>query len=288
MSDLLYRFTFEHFGVRGEIVSLGASWRALLERHDYAPAVRDYLGQAMAAATMLSGTIKFKGSLILQLQGDGPLRTLVAQATERRTIRGMALVAAGDVPAGKLSSAFGDGRLMLTAESPKGERYQGIVALQGDRLADVLEAYFEQSEQLASRLWLAAGGQVAAGVFLQRLPGEQVDDEDWQRVCLLADTLEADELLQLAPREILRRLYHEEDVRLYEPEPVAFRCGCSRERIETALRGMGRREVESIIEERGSVEADCEFCNAHYHFDAVDVAGLFAEGFQATSPGSHH
>ena len=288
MSDLLYRFTFEHFGVRGEIVSLGASWRALVERHDYAPAVRDYLGQAMAAVTMLSGTIKFKGSLILQLQGNGPLRTLVAQATDRRMIRGMALASAADVPAGKLASAFGEGRLMLTAESPKGERYQGIVALQGDKLAQVLEAYFGQSEQLATRLWLAAGTQAAAGLFLQRLPGEQVDDEDWRRVCLLADTLEADELLQQTPREILRRLYHEEDVRLYEPEPVAFRCSCSRERIETALRSMGRREVESIIEERGSVEADCEFCNAHYHFDAVDVAGLFAEGMPPTASESQH
>jgi molecular chaperone Hsp33 len=288
MSDLLYRFTFEHFGVRGEIVALGASWRVLVERHDYAPAVRDYLGQAMAAATMLSGTIKFKGSLILQLQGDGPLRTLVAQATDRRTIRGMALAPAADVPAGRLASAFGDGRLMLTAESPKGERYQGIVALQGDSLAEVLETYFAQSEQLATRLWLVAGGQAAAGLFLQRLPGEHVDDEDWRRVCLLADTLEADELLRQPPREILRRLYHEEDVRLYEPEPVAFRCSCSRERIETALRIMGRGEVESIIEEQGAVDADCEFCNAHYHFDAVDVAGLFAEGVSVATSGLQH
>ena len=287
MPDQLHRFTFEHFGVRGEIVALGASWQAVVQRHDYAPPVRDYLGQALVAATLLSGTIKFNGSLILQIQGDGPLRTLVAQATNQRMIRGMAL-AKGEVPDGDLGAACGSGRMVLTAESPRGERYQGIVAVDGDSLARVIEAYFNQSEQLSSRVWLAANGQVAAGLFLQRLPGEHVDDEDWRRVCLLADTLERGELLAVEPETLLRRLFHEEDLRLYEPEPVAFRCGCSRERIESTLKAMGREEVEGIVQERGSVEADCEFCNAHYHFDAVDVAALFAEQPLATTPPSQH
>lgn len=277
MSDQLHRFTFEHLGIRGEIVSLAASWQAVVERHDYPPVVRDYLGQALAATVLLSGTIKYRGSLILQLQGGGPLRTLVAQATDRRTIRGMAR-ATGEVEVGDLKSAFGTGHMALTAESPGGERYQGIVALEGDRLAQLVETYFSQSEQLPTRVWLAADGQVAAGLFLQRLPGVQGDEEDWRRVCILADTLESEELLRISPLELLRRLFLEEDLRVYEPEPVAFRCGCSRERIADALRGMGRDEVEAIVRERGSVEADCEFCNAHYRFDAVDVAALFSEG----------
>jgi molecular chaperone Hsp33 len=287
MTDRLYRFTFEQFAVRGAMVSLDASWRALVDGHDYAPPVRDYLGQTLAAATMLSCTIKFKGSLILQLQGDGPLRTLVAQATERRTIRGMAL-AVEDVPDSGFAGTFGTGRLTMTAESPRGERFQGIVVLQGESIAQVLEAYFHQSEQLATRIWLAAGRHTAAGLLLQRLPGAQDDAEDWRRVCLLADTLTREELLQQAPTQILRRLFHEELIRLYEPEPVAFRCSCSRERIDSVLRLMGQREVESIVAEQGAVEANCEFCNARYRLDAVDVAGLFADSPPLAPSESQH
>jgi molecular chaperone Hsp33 len=286
MSDQLYRFTFEHFGIRGEIISLAASWQAVIERHDYPPAVRDYLGQALVAVSLLSATIKFKGSLILQMQGDGPLRTLVAQATGRRMIRGMAR-ADGEVPAGDLRAAFGNGRMVLTTEAPNGERYQGIVSLEAAELAGVVEAYFAQSEQLSSRVWLAADGQSAGGLLLQRLPGGPDDEEDWRRVCIFADTLEREELLRIAPGELLRRLFTEEDLRLYEPEPVAFRCSCSRERMAEALRGLGREEVQAILREQGSLEADCEFCNAHYHFDSVDVEALFAGQPALSSPDSH-
>jgi len=285
MTDQLHRFTFEHFGVRGEILTLESSWQAVIERHEYTPAVRDYLGQALVATTLLSGTIKFKGSLILQLQGDGPVRTMVAQATNQRMIRGMAS-AEGPVPADDLVAAFGKGRMVLTAEAPNGERYQGIIGLDGQYLADVIEHYFVQSEQLPSRVWLAADGRAAAGMLLQRLPGTEGDGEDWRRICMLADTLGQDELLQVSPRDLLHRLFHEEDLRLYEPEPVAFRCNCSRERVASALKGMGRDEVESILKERGSVEADCEFCNAHYRFDAVDAVALFADLPAAASPDS--
>ena len=287
MHDLLYRFTFENFAVRGEIVALRASWRAIAEHRAYAAAERDYLGQAMAAASLLSGTIKFAGSLILQLQGQGPLRTLVAQATHRRTIRGMAH-AEGKVPADDFAAALGEGRMVLTAEAPNGESYQGIVALEASSLAAVIERYFEQSEQLPTRVWLAADSQVAAGLFLQRLPGQGVNDEDWQRVCLLAETLSDEELLEVPPKVLLQRLFHEEDLRLYAGEPVAFRCNCSRDRVASTLRGLGQAEVEQIISERGSVEVDCEFCKAHYRFDAVDAVALFSDAPASDSPGAHH
>lgn len=286
-SDNLLRFTFERFGIRGEIVSLAASWRAVIARHKYPPAVREYLGQALAATTLLSGTIKFRGELIFQVQGEGPLHTLVAHANEQRQIRGMAL-AEEEVPAGDFAEAFGEGRLTLTAESPRGDRYQGIVALEGNSLAQVVEGYFERSEQLATRIWLGASGRVAAGLFLQRLPGETVDVEDWRRICLLAATLRSDELLRLPPRELLRRLFREEDVRLFEPEPVAFRCSCSRTRIEETLRALGREEVEAIIRDRGAVEVNCEFCNAHYNFDAVDVRALFTEHLLGVASDARH
>ncbi|WP_078118036.1 Hsp33 family molecular chaperone HslO [Thiosocius teredinicola] len=281
--DSLYRFTFEAFGVRGEVVTLAASWRAVVERHDYGDAISAYLGQALAATTLLSGTIKFSGSLILQLQGDGPLRTLVAQATDRRMIRGMAH-SEGDVPAGDIAAAIGQGRLVLTASAPNGERYQGIVELEGTRLSRVIEKYFDQSEQLPSRLWLAADKDIAAGLLLQRLPGGDFDEEDWRRVCILADTLNDDELLSTSPELLLRRLFHEEDVRLFEPEPVAFRCSCSRERVADTLRSLGRAELDDILAEQGAIETHCEFCNAHYRFDSIDVASLFSPAPIAEPP----
>lgn len=288
--DRLFRFTFEQFPVRGEIVALDASWKAVIERHTYPPAVLDYLGQTLVAATLMSATIKLKGTLILQLQGDGALQTLVAQATDSRTLRGIARLAQGAMPApGDLRAALGNGRLVITAEAGNHERYQGIVAVEQTTVAAAVEAYFAQSEQLPTRLWLAVSGERAAGLLLQRMPtATVVDDDDWRRVCLFADTLTTDELVDVDPETLLRRLFHEDDLRLFEPEPVAFRCNCSRTRIEDALRALGREEVEAIIHERGSVEADCEFCNAHYHLDAVDVAALFVDATPAEPPDAAH
>jgi len=278
-NDYLYRFVFEQFGVRGEFVCLGPSWQAVRERHDYPLLVEQQLGKALTSVLLLSGTIKFKGSLILQLQGDGKLQALVAQASEQRTIRGMArfdpsLREQLSVPEGQL---LGQARLVLTAESPSGERYQGIVPVEGGDVASAVEGYFVQSEQLPTRLWLAADDQHAAGLFLQRLPQTDDDDEHWERVCMLADTIREEELLSLDARVVLHRLFHEEDLRLFDPEPVAFRCSCSRERVGHAIASLGEGEVAQMLDEMGSIEVDCEFCNAHYVFDTVDAAALFAK-----------
>jgi molecular chaperone Hsp33 len=284
--DQLFRFTFEHLGVRGVLVQLAASWRAVLERHDYPPTVGTQLGQALAAVSLLSGTIKFKGSLILQIQGEGPLSTLVAQATDDRTLRGTAHWR-GEVPDGALAAVFGQGRLVLSAERG-GERYQGVVGLDGEDLAGALEAYFRQSEQLPTRLWLAADGARAAGLLLQRMPSEPGADEDWNRIGLLAGTLTEPELLALPAGELLRRLFHEERVRLYDPEPLAFRCRCSVERVESALRAMGRAEVEELLAEQGEVQVSCEFCRRGYRFDRVDAERLFAPGAQPQGSDTRH
>jgi molecular chaperone Hsp33 len=171
---------------------------------------------------------------------------------------------------------LGQARLVLTAESPSGERYQGIVPVEGGDVANAVEGYFVQSEQLPTRLWLAADSEHAAGLFLQRLPQTQDDDEHWERACMLADTLKDEELLKLDAQELLHRLFHEEDLRLFEPEPVAFRCGCSRERVGATLVSLGEGEVAQMLEEMGTIEVDCEFCNAHYAFDTVDAAALFS------------
>ncbi len=274
--DKLFRFVFEDLDIRGELVQLDASWQAILERYAYPPNVAEQLGEAIAAVTLLSATIKFKGSLILQSQSNGPLHTLVAQATHQRTVRGLAHWSE-ELPAGDLSAKFGSGQMVLSVMNPGGDRYQGIVALQGENLGQALEGYFNHSEQLSTRIWLAADQQHAAGLLLQQLPSEQENAEAWQRLGLLTDTLEQDELMNLPVEQLLHRLFHEEQVRLFDPEPVSFRCSCSRERIGESLRALGRDELFALLEERGSIEVDCDFCNKHYHFDAVDTEALLQD-----------
>ncbi len=287
--DVLQRFLFEHTHVRGGLAHLDATWQAVLERHDYPPVIRDLLGQAMAAAALLSTTIKFGGSLILQLTGQGPLSMLVVQASAARTLRGLAHWQE-PLPSAHLGELAGQARLVITIDPGEGkERYQGIVPVEEEAtLAGALESYFRQSEQLGTRLWLAADEHRAAGMLLQSLPGGTGDPDAWDRTTHLGATLTDRELLGLDHREILHRLFHEEDVRLFETEPVSFRCGCSRERIENVLRGLGYDEVADILREEGQVKVGCEFCNQQYLFDAVDVEQLFAASAQPQVPSTRH
>lgn len=281
--DSFRRFLFENIGVRGEWVRLDTSWQAVLARHPYPPAVAHQLGQALAAVVLLSSTIKFKGSLILQTQSQGPLHTLVAQATHQRTIRGLAQWR-DKVQGSRLAEVFGPGRLVLTIQNENSEPYQGIVGLEGSNLAEAIESYFSRSEQLATRLWLAADGERAAGLFIQELPTHHGLSADWDRVALLADTVSPSELLELPCEGLLYRLFHEETVRLFEPDRVTFRCSCSRKRIEAVLRQLGQAELEAILRERGLIEVMCEFCNHPYRFDGVDVHALLS---RAALPASH-
>ena len=287
--DTLQRFVLERTNVRGELVHLDATWRAVLERHDYPAPVRDLLGEAMAAAALLAATVKTDGSLIVQVQSEGPVRLLVVQAESGRTLRGMAQWK-GEVPAQSFERIVGPGRLAITLDPGLGrERYQGIVPLEGHRtLSAALEDYFDRSEQLPTRLWLAADGMRAGGMLLQALPGPEPDPDAWGRALHLGSTLTSEELLELPPREVVRRLFHEEDVRVFDPEPMSFRCGCSRQRIARVLRGLGYDEVRSILDEEGVVESHCEFCNQRYIFDSVDVEELFAAADQPDIPPTRH
>lgn len=286
--DALRRFMFEDFPVRGEIVRLEQSWQAVLEREAYPPAVRAVLGEAMAACVLLASTLKFDGLLTLQIQGDGDLHLLVAQCGSDLSVRGLAKWKGAD-PRGSLAELTGGGRLAITIERRKDrERYQGIVLADTDTLAGCLEAYFAQSEQLPTRIWLAADGAAAAGMLLQQLPargtGPAADTDGWRRAGMLADTLSAGELLILEAGELLRRLFHAEDVRLADQRPVAFRCSCTRQRVETALRLLGRAELEGLLATEGQIEVRCEFCNKAYELDTVDVERLLADAgeFQAS------
>jgi molecular chaperone Hsp33 len=296
--DSLHRFLFERYPIRGHIVHLDAAWRALIEHRRYPDAIRDTLGEAVVASLLLAATIKFEGVLSLQLQGGGPVHLMLAQCTSGLGVRGLArhreLGGGGSL---KISDLVGAGNLTVTLETDDGaQRYQGIVPIEGERLADSLQAYFQNSEQLPTRLWLQADAQGACGMLLQRLPGAGSEppaeagaiEDAWRRVQLIADTLTPVELRTLADAEILHRLFNEDDLRLFEPSPVYFRCRCSRERVAGMLQGLGEAETRSVIAERGKVEVHCDFCNRAYVFDAVDVAQLFKDSVAADSGSSVH
>jgi molecular chaperone Hsp33 len=286
--DTLRRFIFERLPVQGRHVHLDASWRAALERQDYPAPVRALLGEAMAAAALLSATLKFDGNITLQIQGTGPVHLLVVQCTSDLSLRGLARWS-GELASLDFRGLVGDGRLVMTIEQKnKSERYQSIVPLEGETLSSSLESYFVRSEQLATRLWLTAGDASASGMLLQMLPDKQGDADAWQHVTVLSDTLKRAELAGLSAQEILHRLYNEDDVRLFEGAPVAFRCQCSRERIEDTLRGLGHDEVQSILKEHGRVDVDCEFCGRRYSFDLVDVESLFSGAFHLSGGSARH
>jgi molecular chaperone Hsp33 len=280
--DSLRRFLFEGLQVRGEIVRLEAAWHQVLEHQDYPAPVRTVLGEALAAAVLLASTLKFEGMLTLQLQGDGPMRLLVAQCTSRGTVRGLAKWE-GEPPAGDLRALTGDARLAITIERGAGQdRYQGIVPVSGDSLAACLDNYFTGSVQVPTRLWLATDGRRSAGMLLQRLPESEPgrresEDDDWDRLLVLAGTLRDEELLELGHSALLGRLFAEDDVRLFDEQSVIFSCSCDRDRVANTLRLLGREEIARLVAERGEVEVRCEFCNRPYRFDAVDAEALFAD-----------
>jgi len=273
--DCLRRFLFERLGVRGEWVLLQTSWQQAKQYQQLSAGVEEQLGQAIASAVLLSATIKFEGAMILQAQGNGKLNTLIAQATHDRKIRGLAR---GDtkMEAGSLTEMMGDGRLVITVEPEQGEPYQGIVALQGDKLADVITSYFTQSEQLDTKVWLFANGTHAAGLFIQELPDQESYLADWERISALANTVTQEEMLSLDCEQMLFRLFNEEQVSVFEAEAITFECGCSTGKIENALLALGKDELDSIFLEREIIDVDCEFCGQQYHFDKVDVDNLLS------------
>lgn len=310
MSDQLFKFMLGAGHVRGVSVRLEATWQEMRRRRTHAPDVETLLGEMSAAAALLAGSLKFDGTLILQIQGDGPVRLAVAECQPDFGLRATAKADAdahGGLPA--LTNVHGGGRCVITLDprargdqdagrasaTPGAQPYQGIVALDdpeglplGD-LAAVLRQYLAQSEQIPSWLLLAADAHCATGLLVQRMPeaggDPAVADEDFARAVHLASTLSREELLATAPEEVLRRLFWEEQARVFQPLYPRFHCTCSRERVARMLRMLGRDEVESILAERGEVEVACEFCGAGYTLDLVDAAQLFVSGIDQP-PGS--
>jgi len=301
VSDRLLKFLFRGAPVRGEVVRLEDAWQRMIQFHDYPPAVRALLGQMTAAAALLAANIKFNGALTLQIHGDGPVRLLVVECQPDLRLRATAKLREGaqvaaDATLADLVNARGNGRCAITLDPldrlPGQTPYQGVVPLQGDSIATALESYMRQSEQLDTRLWLAADGRAAAGVLLQKLPHEggavksPQDEDAWPRASMLAATLTPAELLSVSAETVVQRLFWEEHL---DPAPAAtpsFQCSCSRDRIGRMLRSLGRDEVDGIIAERGDVEVTCDFCNARQRFDAVDIGQLFATGSTDALPGA--
>lgn len=275
-ADAYAGFQFEHHPIRGGHVRLQAAWKAVQERGPYPPPVRSLLGEALAATAPLAGSTHFHGALTLQVQGDGPVHLLVAQCSGENQLRGLARWhGTPSLEPGLL----GDGRMTITLDSGgDAQRYQGIVDLEGGSLREALQRYFIQSEQLQTRLWLAADELHAGGMFIQRLPESQYtgsDPDAWDRIEHLAGTLKSAELLSLPAEDLLHRLYHEESVRLFNPQPLEFHCGCSRGRIQTMLLSLGHEEVQQAMDETGGLYVDCEFCNKRYRFDRLELEQLF-------------
>jgi molecular chaperone Hsp33 len=285
--DFLQRFLFTELGVRGEWVKLGDSWQAAKQHQQGSEVVQQLLGQALAAVALLSATVKFKGSMILQAQGEGDIKTLVAQSTHDRKIRGL-VRSQPDVAEGRLEDLFGNGRLVLTIEMADSDPYQGIVALAGENLAAALENYFTQSEQLKTRLWLFANDTHAAGLLLQELPAQPHFQADWEHIEILASTVTGPELLTLDCEAMLYRLFNQEKLRLFDAEPVEFQCACSQGRIERTLRALGRAELHDMLCEQQRIEVVCEFCGAQYVFDNVDVEGFLAQETPGAPSATHH
>ncbi|TDR71444.1 Hsp33 family molecular chaperone HslO [Paludibacterium purpuratum] len=276
-TDCLQRFLFDESPVRGALVSLDDTWRQVLSRHGYPAPVRQVLGEMMAAAALLGANLKFDGTLVLQMHGTGALRLAVVEYTHERTLRATAKWDGTPLSVSLPELLGSGGRFVLTLEPKvdKSQTWQGIVALEGESVGAMLENYMRQSEQLDTRLILTADGNRAGGMLLQRLPDGHGDADGWTRARTLADTLKAEELLTLAPLDILHRLYHEETVRVFEAERLAFACTCSRERVSEMLKMVGAQEAASILHEQGSVEIGCDFCNQRYVFDEDEVNEIF-------------
>jgi molecular chaperone Hsp33 len=276
-------FLFEQLDIRGAWVQLGAAWREMTAGRDYAEPVRELLGQLAVVTTLITANLKQAGRLTFQLRGDGEVSLLVMDCDEQLRLRGMAR-AVPDLSAGSLPALLGDGALTLTLDTADMRQpYLSHVPLQGETLAAVFEHYLAQSEQLPTRLWLAANHEKAAGLFLQALPGAAERDADgWNRVQMLADTVRADELLGLGSIKLIGRLFPEEDVRVFDPRPVSYHCPRDPGKIESMLRGVGRAECEAILAEHGEIRVHDDICNHEYVLDAAAVAALFA--IKGTTP----
>ncbi|MFU2510718.1 Hsp33 family molecular chaperone HslO [Pseudoalteromonas sp. ASV78] len=277
--DLLHRYTFDQLDVRGELVQIEQAYNEMIANHNYPAPVQALLGELLVATCLLTATLKFEGDIAVQLQGDGPVKYAVINGDHQQNMRGIARLQS-EVTGSTIQDLIGNGVMVLTITPTKGERYQGIVPLEHNTLAACLEAYFTQSEQLQTRLWFAtdttAGHAKAAGLLLQVLPvNKEKSVEDFTHLEALSNTIKDEELLGLDAATVLTRLYHEDNPRVYEPQAIQFKCGCSREKTITALVNIGQQALLDDVIENGEVKISCHYCLKDYIFNEQDVKSIF-------------
>jgi len=289
-SDTLVRFLLPDAGVRGVHVHLDATWAEILSHAIYPPAAAELLGEAAVASALFTGHTKVDGRLSIQLRSNTAMRTLFAECTAAGTLRGIVQLADGGDAPRDLTTLGDDALLAITIENPgldprEPQRYQSLVGLTAAGLDEAFEDYFRQSEQLPTRLLLAADGTRAAGLLLQKLPGDEGDNDGWSRASALFETLGKQELLDVAGNDLLHRLFHEEKPELLGERGLRFACSCSRERVEGMLQSLGEEEARAAAEPTGAVEVRCEFCGQEYHFPLTEFAILFSDtGVSSPAP----
>ena len=275
--EQIQRIMFDELDIRGVLVGLESSYQEILALHEYPVAIRNALGEMLAAVALLGTTLKFEGRVLLQAQGSGNVQILMAEINHRGECRAVSRYE-GDV-AENLSAVelIEDGHLVITIEPDDGQRYQGIVPLEKETLSGCLTDYFLQSEQLPTQIHLAADGNKAAGFLLQVMPAAGTSGSDWEHISQIGATLKSEELLSLDNETLLYRLFHQEACRLYDPDALVFKCDCSRERSMNALQFLTQDELLEMLEEQGTVEVGCQFCNARYRFDEADIRAQFSD-----------
>ncbi len=280
-NNILNRYLFEDLSVRGELVQLDDVYQQIISSKEYPAAVQKLLGELLVATTLLTATLKFEGSITMQLQGDGPVSLAVINGDHDQKIRGVARFEGDIADDAGLHDLMGKGHLVITITPKKGERYQGVVGLEGDNLSEVLEGYFANSEQLKTRLWIRTGEHDgkphAAGMLLQVMPDGTGTPDDFEHLEQLTNTVKNEELFALEANDLLYRLYNQEKVQLFTPQPVEFFCGCSRERSGSAIITVAKEEIYDILSTEGSVALHCDYCGTNYSFDKNDVDALYAE-----------
>lgn len=276
--DQMHRYLFENYAVRGELVTVSDTWREIINGHDYPLPVQKVLGELLVATSLLTATLKFDGDITVQLQGDGPLNLAVINGNNRQEMRGVARMQGEIAPESTLKEMVGNGYLVITISPAAGERYQGVVGLEGETLAECLEDYFMRSEQLPTRLFIRTGetdGVLGAGgILLQVLPAQDANPDDFSHLATLTETIKTEELLGLPAHDVLWRLYNQEEVTIYDPQDVCFHCTCSHERCGEVLATLPDEEVDQILSEDGKIDMHCDYCGSNYSYDAVDIAAI--------------
>jgi len=286
--DQIQRILFDELDIRGVVCGLKQTCNDCFENHDYPIVIKQILGEMLAAISLLSSNLKFEGRISLQAIGKGNVGLLLAECTHDLDLRAIARYEDELSPDAGFVDLMQEGQVVITVEPKKGQRYQGVVPLEGDSLSACLENYFVSSEQLPTQVHLVSDGETASGMLLQVLPAEGTAEDDWERISHLAATLKSEELLNLDNETLLYRLFHEEQCRLYEPDELRFKCTCSRERSEASLKLVGKNELLDVIEERGQIDVNCQFCNTHYRFDSADVEAIFANAGPGTGSQQVH